>query len=159
MFVYLCVCVFMCLCVCVFVFVCFNILMVLFPLWGRSDGLTLANFPTWEQLSSRINKKRWETKGRMKCWGRESWWRWWCLWWCWWWPNLRRRPTLLYAHSWVQGVQPRCGEEAEIIHRRVRKLRGSSKASIERDRVYPRQLHPRSSIIQGVIICKKRIRN
>jgi len=60
----------------------------------------------------------------------------------------------LHAHSWVDGVQPRSRPEAEIIHRRVRKPRRSSTASI---RIILRSGqsvtdHPRSSIIQGVII-------
>ena len=49
----------------VFVFVCVSAFKSVSPsVWERS-GFTLANFPTWEQLSSRINKKRWggETKG------------------------------------------------------------------------------------------------
>ena len=57
----------------------------------------------------------------------------------WMWSNLRRRPPLLHAHSWVQVVQPRWGLVGdEIIHGRVRKPRRSSTASI--DPVYLRQV-------------------
>ena len=50
----------------------------------------------------------------------------------WLWSNLRRRPPLLHAHSWVQVVQPRWGLVGdEIIHGRVRKPRRSSTASID----------------------------
>ena len=56
------------ICVFVFVFVCVSTFQTGSPsVWERS-GFTLANFPTREQLSSRINKKRWGggTKGMIK---------------------------------------------------------------------------------------------
>ena len=141
--------------------------MVLFPLWGRSDGLTLANFPTREQLSSRINKKRWGGWNKGNDHDDQL------LGQVWRWTNegrlcntmilalvlfemdktkyLGRRSSFLDAHPVVHVVQPRKKPEAEIIHELWR-LSGDSRF---RKVWYLHYLTPRSSIIQGAIIWKE----